>query len=101
MEARSELSRSFTPAQSQRVAQEQPGTAACSANMSERAEACRRRAAECERVATLVRDEHARLLYLDLANYWRFIAEQAEAMERQRSKLNDLDGAWHWLGGPL
>ena len=46
-----------------------------------------------ERAAALVRDEHARLLYLDLANYWRFIAEQAEAMERQRSKLNDLDGS--------
>jgi hypothetical protein len=63
--------------------------------MSERAEACRRKAAEYELAAKLVRDEHARFLYLDLLNYWRFLAEQAEAMERQRSKLNDLDGDRH------
>ena len=40
-------------------------------SMSERAGACKRKAAECERAEKLAKDEHARLLYLDLANEWQ------------------------------
>ena len=48
-------------------------------SMSERAGACKRKAAECERAEKLAKDEHARLLYLDLANEWRAVAERVAA----------------------
>jgi hypothetical protein len=52
--------------------------------MNERAQAYLRKAAECDQAALRVHDEKTRLIYLDLANGWRDMAEQAEALERQR-----------------
>jgi hypothetical protein len=52
--------------------------------MSERAEACLRKGAECEQAALRVHDEKTRFMYLDLANGWRDMAEQAETLQRLR-----------------
>jgi hypothetical protein len=56
-------------------------------NMNEQAQACLRKAEECEHSAQRTTDESARLLYLDLANHWRTLAERVEAMDRQRARL--------------
>jgi hypothetical protein len=53
--------------------------------MNEQAQACLRKAEECERSAQRTSDESARQLYLDLANHWRTLAERVEAMDRQRA----------------
>ena len=52
--------------------------------MSERAEACRKKALQCEHAAIRTTDTGARLMYLDMARQWREMAEQAEELERRR-----------------
>jgi hypothetical protein len=37
------------------------------------------------------KDENARLLYLDLANRWRTLAERVEAMDRQRARFEQSE----------
>ena len=51
--------------------------------MRGRAEACRKKALECERRAVLATEDAARALYLDLVHQWREMAEQAEELERR------------------
>jgi hypothetical protein len=55
--------------------------------MNERAQACLWEAEVCEHSAQRSNDETARLVYLDLANYWRTLAERVEAMDQQRARL--------------
>jgi hypothetical protein len=47
------------------------------------AEACRRKAIECQR-ATLAARPNIRQMYLDLAKQWKELAEHAVAIERHR-----------------
>jgi hypothetical protein len=56
--------------------------------MSERAQACRRKASECELAARLSRDVEMRLMYRDLAQLWREMAAEMEQFEqtKQQSK---------------
>ena len=51
-----------------------------------RAEACRARAAECERAAVLANEPNIRNTYWDLPKQWKELATQAEALERKRRK---------------
>ena len=51
---------------------------------SERARACLRRAAECERSAVLAIDPGTQATYRDLARQWREIIEQYEDLDRLR-----------------
>ena len=55
--------------------------------MNERVQACLLKAAECEHAALQTTEERARLLYLDLANAWRTLAEQADTMDYHREIL--------------
>ena len=55
--------------------------------MNDQAQACLRKAEECEHSAQQTSDEGARLLYLDLANHWRTLAEHVETMDRQRARF--------------
>jgi hypothetical protein len=48
--------------------------------MNERAEACRRRAVECQRAVLAAPDPNIRQMYLDLAKQWRELAEYAVAI---------------------
>jgi hypothetical protein len=59
--------------------------------MNEQAQACLRKAEECEHSAQRTSDERARLLYLDLANHWRTLAERVEAMDRQRARFEQSE----------
>jgi hypothetical protein len=59
--------------------------------MSEQAQVCLRKAAECEHAALQSKDENARMLYLDLANHWRTLAEHVETMERQRARFKQSE----------
>jgi hypothetical protein len=56
--------------------------------MSEHAEHCRKKAAECERLAMLVTQDHLRKMYLDLARQWREMAQEAEILDRAARNLN-------------
>ena len=49
--------------------------------MGERAEACRRRANDCEQAATRVKDPEVRMVYLEIAARWRRMAEQQEVID--------------------
>ena len=51
--------------------------------MSERTEACRKKALQCEHGAIVATDMGARLMYLDMARQWREMAEQAEDLEQR------------------
>jgi hypothetical protein len=51
--------------------------------VSERSEACRKKALACERAATLASYPNASHVYLDVARQWRDRAEKAEALERR------------------
>jgi hypothetical protein len=59
--------------------------------MNEQAQACLRKAEECEHSAQRTKDESARLLYLDLAKHWRTLAEHVETMERQRARFEQSE----------
>jgi hypothetical protein len=52
--------------------------------MSDRADACRRRAEDCERAAARVSDPKVQAAYLYMARQWRELADQAEATELRR-----------------
>jgi hypothetical protein len=54
--------------------------------MSERAAACRAKAQHCERTGSLAVTLDARLMYADLAQQWRELAEQTELLEEQPNK---------------
>ena len=53
--------------------------------MSEQAEACRRKAAECEQAVVLATQPHVQAIYRDLARQWQEMAEQSEDLERRHS----------------
>jgi hypothetical protein len=50
--------------------------------MGERADACRRRANDCELAASRVKDQEVCSVYLDMAARWRRMAAQQEAIDR-------------------
>jgi hypothetical protein len=54
--------------------------------MSEQAEAWKKKAAECERRAALVSEEHLKKVYLELVQQWLEMAQQAEFIDRDRRK---------------
>ena len=53
------------------------------ADMSERAEACRKKASQCEHAAIVATDMGARFMYLEIARQWRDMAEQAEDLDQR------------------
>jgi len=53
--------------------------------MSEQAEACRRKAAECEQAVVLATRPGVKAIYRDLARQWHRMAEQSEDLERRHS----------------
>jgi|SRR6516162_3572748 len=53
--------------------------------MSEQAEACRRKAAECERAVVLATQPDVQAIYRDLARQWHEMAKQSEDLERRHS----------------
>ena len=61
--------------------------------MNERVQACLQEAEVCEHSAQRTNDESARLVYLDLANYLRTLAERVEAMDPQRARLEQGEPA--------
>jgi hypothetical protein len=54
--------------------------------MSERAEACRKKVTECQRLARAASDPAIRQVYLDPAQQWRELAEQAEQIAAMQSR---------------
>ena len=48
--------------------------------MSERADACRRRANDCELAASRMKDQEVRTVYLDMAARWRRMAAQHDVL---------------------
>jgi hypothetical protein len=57
--------------------------------MSEEAEACRRKAGECERAAVLATNPDLQTMYRDLGRQWREMAAQSEEIEQRRLKLHE------------
>jgi hypothetical protein len=55
-------------------------------SVDERAEACRKRAMKCERLAMASSDAPVHLMYLDLAKQWREMAEQVDYFNRAAQK---------------
>jgi len=53
--------------------------------MNEQAQASLRKVEECEHSAQRARTRARVLLYLDLANHWRTLAEHVETMDRERA----------------
>jgi hypothetical protein len=51
--------------------------------MNDRVKTCRRKASDCLRAATLATGKDTRLMYLDLAQQWRQLAEQVKELERR------------------
>ena len=54
--------------------------------MSERAEVCRKRMEECQRLAKATSDTAVRQMYLDLARQWHDLAEHAEQLEALQNR---------------
>jgi len=54
--------------------------------MTERAQACRRKANECELAARLSRQVEMRLMYRDLAQLWREMASEMEQFEEAKQQ---------------
>jgi hypothetical protein len=52
----------------------------------EQVDACRKKAAECERRSLLARDETYRKTYQELAKLWREMAQQAEMLTQKFSQ---------------
>jgi hypothetical protein len=52
--------------------------------MSEQAEACRRKAAECKRAVALATRPDMQAIYRDLARQWHEMAEQSEGEDLRR-----------------
>jgi hypothetical protein len=52
--------------------------------MTRRAEDCRKKAMECHHRAFACPDSTLRLIYLDLVYQWRQIAEELEAIEKDK-----------------
>jgi hypothetical protein len=50
--------------------------------MNEQAEACRRKAAECERAVVLATQPDMQAIYRDLARQWHEMAKHSEGLER-------------------
>ena len=71
--------------------EEQGEPAWCFLIMNELARGCLRKAAEGEHTALQTTDESARLLYLDLANHRRTLAEHVETMDRQRARFEQSE----------
>jgi hypothetical protein len=59
----------------------------CWQGMSRRAEDCRKKAMECHHRAFACQDPTHRVIYLDLVYQWRQIAEEFEAIDKERRKL--------------
>ena len=55
--------------------------------MSEQAEACRRKAAQCEQALVLATRPDIQAIYRDLARQWHEMAKHSEDLERRLSKL--------------
>ena len=55
--------------------------------MVRRAEDCRKKAMECHQRALACPDPEIRLMYLDLVQQWRSIADEFEALERANSDV--------------
>ena len=55
--------------------------------MNEQAEACRRKAAECERAVVLATQPDVQAIYRDLARQWHEMAKHSEDLEPRHSKL--------------
>jgi hypothetical protein len=60
--------------------------------MTERVDECRERARHCERAGSLAVTLEAWLMYADLAEQWRKLAEQVEWLER-RTSIDENGGA--------
>ena len=54
--------------------------------MSERAEVCRKKVTECQRLAMATSDTAVRQMYLDVAQQWRELAELAEQLAAMQSR---------------
>jgi hypothetical protein len=54
--------------------------------MSERAEVCRKKATECQRLAMAASDPAIRQVYLDLTQQWRELADQAEQVAAMQGR---------------
>jgi hypothetical protein len=52
--------------------------------MITRADACRQKVAECDRLACSAGDAKIRESYRDISRMWHEMAEQAEALERHQ-----------------
>jgi hypothetical protein len=55
--------------------------------MSDRVEACKGKAAKCERAALLATEDKVRNTYLDLAQQWREMALDAEHLDRKQDRF--------------
>jgi hypothetical protein len=54
--------------------------------MSEQAEWCKKKAAECGRRAALANEEHLKRVYVEPAQQWLEMVQQAEFFDRDRRK---------------
>ena len=59
--------------------------------MSERAEVCRKKVTECQQLAMATSDTTIRQIYLDLAQQWRELAEQAERLAAMQGRVQKSD----------
>jgi hypothetical protein len=60
--------------------------------MINRAQECRQRAQHCERARSLAVTLEARLMYFDLAQEWRELADQIEQLDRAPARCGAPEG---------